>query len=172
MDSEGAILVLRLLHIVAGVFWVGAAITVTFFTMPVVRATGAVGGEFWGQFMARSHFSQVMTAAAVVTVGSGLLLYWDFYSGIAWQLADPGPQTIFGLGGLIAIVVALVANLAFPRIGRRLGQIAELIQMQGAPSPAQAAERTRLARRMQVLSTMTAVLLVVTTALMAVGRYA
>lgn len=60
MDSEGAILVLRLLHIVAGVFWVGAAITVTFFTMPVVRATGAVGGEFWGQFMARSHFSQVM----------------------------------------------------------------------------------------------------------------
>ncbi|MEQ8697868.1 MAG: hypothetical protein RLT05_15080, partial [Bauldia litoralis] len=44
--------------------------------------------------------------------------------------------------------------------------------MQGAPSPAQAAERTRLARRMQVLSTMTAVLLVVTTALMAVGRYA
>ena len=172
MDSELVIIVLRLLHIVAGVFWVGAAITTTFFTMPTARAAGPIGGQFMGQFMSRTHYSRYMLAAGLITVATGGLLYWDFYADIAWSLSDPGPETIFAIGGLLSVIVALVANIAFPRIGKRLGGIAMAIQAQGSATPAQVVERDRLTRTNAQLSMALTLMLITTTAFMAVGRFA
>ena len=37
---------LRLIHIVAGSFWVGAALMLAVFVEPTVRAVGPAGGQF------------------------------------------------------------------------------------------------------------------------------
>jgi hypothetical protein len=44
---------LRLFHIVAGAFWVGAAVFGAFFVMPAARAAGPEGGRFAGNLMKR-----------------------------------------------------------------------------------------------------------------------
>ncbi len=115
MDSQIVIVILRLLHVTAGMFWVGSALTTSFLVLPTVRATGPAGGQFFGEFMRRSRYHYLMLVSGLVTIASGLALYWDFYAGLAWSLSNPGPETIFGLGGLIAIVVAVTANLLIPQ---------------------------------------------------------
>lgn len=44
-------IVLRLTHISAGTFWVGAAIFITLFLDPTVRAAGAEGGRFMMKYI-------------------------------------------------------------------------------------------------------------------------
>ena len=55
MDSPSVIIVLRIIHIVAGAFWVGGAVTTAFFLLPTVKATGPVGGQFAGAATKKAH---------------------------------------------------------------------------------------------------------------------
>ncbi len=175
MDSQILVVVLRLLHITFGMFWVGSAVTTSFLTLPTARATGPVGGQFFGEFMRRCHYSQLMLIAGVVTIVTGLALYWDFYVGLAWSLSRPGPETVFGLGGLIAIVAAVAANTMIPGVSTKLaavgGKILAAGTNDGTPAPELLAERNRLSLRLAHIGMANASLLVVAVALMAVGRY-
>ncbi len=175
MDSQIVIVLLRLLHVGAGVFWVGSAVTTSFLMLPTVRATGPVGGQFLGEFMRRNRYHHLMMVSGLVTIATGLALYWDFYVGLAWSLSHPGPETVFGLGGLVAIVVAVAANTLIPSVSRQLAAIGARIQSQGkdgaAPAPELLSERNRLSLRLAHIGMANASLLVVAVALMAVGRY-
>ena len=172
MDSHILIVILRLLHITFGMFWVGSAVTTSFLTLPTVRATGPVGGQFFGEFMRRTGYHNLMLIAGLVTIATGLALYWDFYLGLTWNLSRPGPETIFGLGGLVAIIVAVAANTFIPSVSKRLAAIGGRIQtLGGAPAPELLAERNRLSLRLAHIGMANASLLVVAVALMAVGRY-
>jgi hypothetical protein len=175
MDSQIVVIILRLLHISFGMFWVGSALTTSFLTLPTVRATGPVGGQFFGEFMRRNRYSNLMLVAGLVTIASGLALYWDFYVGLAWSLSRPGPETIFGLGGLVAIVVAVAANTMIPSVSKKLAEIGRSIQAAGGnggmPASELLAERGRLSLRLARIGMANAALLVVAGALMAVGRY-
>jgi hypothetical protein len=157
-------------------FWVGSALTTSFLTLPTVRATGPVGGQFFGEFMRRTGYHNLMLVAGLVTIVSGLALYWDFYVGLAWSLSHPGPQTIFGLGGVVAIAVAVAANTLIPSVSRQLAAIGNRIQTQGkdgaTPAPELLGERNRLSQRLAHIGMANASLLIVAVALMAVGRYA
>ncbi len=156
-------------------FWVGSALTTSFLTLPTVRATGPAGGQFFGEFMRRNRYSDLMLAAGVVTIVTGLLLYWDFYVGLAWSLSHPGPETIFGLGGLVAITGAVAANTLIPSVSKRLAIVGGQIEMQGkdggTPAPELLAERSRLSQRLGRIGMTNASLLAVALGLMAVGRY-
>jgi hypothetical protein len=174
MDSQILVVILRLLHITFGMFWVGSALTTSFLTLPTVRATGPIGGQFFGEFMRRSHYHHLMLVSGLVTIASGLVLYWDFYAGLAWSLTSPGPETIFGFGGLVAIVVAITANTTIPSVSRRLAAIGGRIQAEGsggAPASELVAERGRLSLRLARIGMANAMLLAVAGALMAVARY-
>ncbi len=175
MDSQILVVILRLLHITFGMFWVGSALTTSFLTLPTVRATGPVGGQFFGEFMRRSRYHQLMLVSGLVTIASGLALYWDFYAGLTWSLTSPGPETVFGLGGLVAIVVAVTANTMIPSVSRKLtavgGQIGAAAKDGGAPAPELLVERNRLSSRLAHIGMANAMLLVVAGALMAVARY-
>ncbi len=175
MNSQILIVILRLLHITFGMFWVGSALTTSFLTLPTVRATGPIGGRFFGEFLRRNNYSRLMLAAGVVTIASGLLLYWNFYVGLAWSLSHPGPETIFELGGLIAITVAVAANTLIPSVAGRLTAIGGQIDAQGrdggTPAPELLAERNQLSLRLGRIGMANASLLVVAVGLMAVGRY-
>jgi uncharacterized membrane protein len=51
-------LILRLTHVVAGVFWVGATLAMNFYFGPASSATGEAGGQVMQHLMTKARFSR------------------------------------------------------------------------------------------------------------------
>jgi len=71
VSSNVLMVVLRLIHIICGVFWVGGAMSVAFFILPAQRAIGQPGMLFVRQLMMVQKFRSFMIGAAVLTILSG-----------------------------------------------------------------------------------------------------
>jgi uncharacterized membrane protein len=69
------LLLLRLIHIVAGVFWAGGLFTLALFILPSVNTSMPEGGKVMQRLMAAYHFPVYMLSAAALTLLSGLLMY-------------------------------------------------------------------------------------------------
>ena len=69
------ITVLRLLHIVAGLIWVGAAIVMSCYIEPALERAGASGNPLLRALYGQSRFPQLIPLAALITTVAGLLLY-------------------------------------------------------------------------------------------------
>ncbi len=112
-----------------------------------------------------------LTAAGAVAVATGLLLYWNFYAGLAWTGFEP--QVVIGIGELLAIL-SLAIGLFFSRpTADRMGVLGTTIQSQGTPpTPVQIVESQGLLGRLTTLAAVNAILVVITAICMAIGRYA
>jgi hypothetical protein len=160
--------ILRLIHIGVGVFWVGGVIITGFFLLPTIKATGAVGGQFGGQLIARTRLPTVLTAAGGITVLAGLVLYGMQWAGGGFS----GPAAIFAIGGLFALVALGLGSAIAKPAGDKLGALGRAIAAQGSPPTAeQNAERGRLLDRLTSVGKLNAVLLLIAVACMAVARY-
>jgi putative copper export protein len=162
MDVE--LIVLRLLHVAVGAFWVGSVLFVAIFLGPSVRAAGPAGGEVMRRLMER-RFSPVIVIAAAVTVLSGLRLYWRMSSGLdpVWIGTPMGLcYTVGAISALIAFGIGLTVTLP---AARRLGILMQTMQ---GPSP----ELAALSKRMAFGARWAAMLLAIALVLMAVARYA
>ena len=162
------LLVLRLIHIIGGVFWVGAALLVNFFIAPSMRATGDVGKQFVGYLVAKTRFSLVMSVAAYATIIAGFLLYgldsqW-FTSG--WLASSPAAG--YGLGAVFALV-GLVTGLMNGANNRKLGQLGA--QIQGKPTPEQAAALGAIAKQQGWVVPVNSWSLLLALFFMAISRY-
>src|SRR5215211_6152601 len=124
---------LRIIHIVSGVFWVGGTLFMTFFVGPTIGATGEAGQKFVGHLMNNLKLSNRMSAAAGLTVLAGLILYGlDARAGAAWM------RSSFAMGLGIGAVFAIIGMIFGILIGRTTQAMAGLgAQMQGKPSPTQ-----------------------------------
>ncbi len=159
---------LRLVHIFAGVFWVGAALAMNFFINPTVRATAEAGQKVMGHLLTQTRFTASMIAAGTITVIAGATMYWIDSDGFtsAWMMAGPGFG--FGVGATFA-VIGLAYGIMIPRTGAAMGKLAA--QFKGPPTPEQQAQMAALARRMATVSNVNMICLIVATVLMAVSRY-
>jgi len=159
--------VLLFLHLTAGVFWAGGAITAGFFIIPAVLAAGPAGGPVMAGVVAR-RFPAVMTAAAVVSVLSGLRLYMIRFTP-GWL--STGEGLVVTAGGLLGIGAFIVGVFVQRPTAQRLGALAAQIAATGAPpAPAQAAELQALRTRLGRIARVTAWHLVGATLLMAFRR--
>ncbi|HET7715302.1 MAG TPA: hypothetical protein VFK86_06715 [Bauldia sp.] len=165
------IIILRVIHIVAGAIWLGGAVTVAFFLLPTVKATGPVGGQFIGALVQRTHLPEWLLALGVVNIIAGLILYWDLYVGVPWDTF--GPPGVYAIGGVLAVLVVVFGFAIARPTADRLAGLGKAIQAQGSPpTPAQAADREALLARLTGVVSLNAILLIITGALMAIGRYA
>jgi uncharacterized membrane protein len=161
-------LVLRLIHITGGIFWVGAGLMMNFFVAPSVRATSDAGKQVVGYLMARTRFSMIMMVSAYATVIAGFLLYgldssW-FTSG--WLSSSPGIG--FGLGAVSALV-ALVTGLMNGGNNRKLAQLGA--QIQGKPTSEQAAALGAIQKQQAWVVPVNSYSLLIAALLMATARY-
>jgi len=162
--------ILRLIHIVSGVFWVGSVLFVSVMLLPSIRRAGPSGGAVMSDLGRR--MPPIMMGAALLTVGAGIWLMTIVSGGHvgAWMQSSMG-RTI-GIGGglaILAIVLGLVINAP---TGRRMSVIGAAIAKRGGPpEPGEAAELQRLQARMEMASVAVAVLLLLATCAMAVARY-
>lgn len=163
-------LVLRFIHIVGGVFWVGAVFLMVGFIFPTVRAAGPQGGRFM-QELQRRRMSVFINAAAGLTMLSGFIMYGRMIAATdgAWGSTRAGMT--FGIGGLATVLAAIIGG-SIGRNGKKLAKLGESIQASGgAPSAAQTAEMTALQARMGAAMRVVAVLLLVAVTTMATARY-
>ena len=170
--SVALLIFLRLLHIVLGVFWVGAVAFVAFMLIPAVRESGPAGGAVMQRLMDHKMNLWLM-AASILTVLSGLALYWHDsagFSSTAWLASGPGRT--FGLGAVLAFVGIGVGMGVNSRAAQQLGDLMAKIQGAGRPpSPEETATIQRLQDRLAKGAVIAAVLLLLATAAMAVARY-
>ena len=159
---------LRIVHIVGGVFWVGGTLMMTFFIGPTVGAIGESGQRFVGHLMNNLKFSNRMSIAAGSTVLAGFFLYWIDSQGFSSAWMSSGAGRGFGIGavfGLIGFVFGIM-------VGRTTKAMAQLgAQMQGKPSPEQIAQMGDIRKKQATYAMLAALTLVLATLFMAIARY-
>jgi uncharacterized membrane protein len=161
-------IVLRLLHILSGVFWVGAGLVMFFFIGPSLGATAEAGQKFSQHLMTHTRFTAIMTIAAILTVLAGSILYWIDSGGLSSAWMHSGAGLGFGIGaffGLIGLVFGIM-------VGNTNGALAKLgMQIQGKPTPEQMAQIGALRKRQSIVSPINAYSLIIATLFMAIARY-
>ena len=170
--SSGSLLLLRLLHVVLGVFWVGAVTFIGLFLIPSLRASGPAGSAVMQHLTLRRLHLWLM-GAGILTVLSGIGLYWHDSAGFsssAWLAS--GPARTFGFGALVAVVAIVIGMAVNSPTANQLGALAARIQAAGRPpSPDELAAIQRLQGRLATANVLAAGLLLLATAAMAVARY-
>jgi uncharacterized membrane protein len=170
MDDRSVTIILRLIHILAGIFWVGSAFLMAGFLVPAVQQTGREGGRFIQHLMLQRKLPIFLGIAMLLTILSGLTMYARMAAATQGSWAGSGPGMAYGLGGLAAILGAIVGSLYSGRAGRRMAAIAQGIGP-GGPSAEQQVEISRLQARIGLGSRITAALLALSAGAMAIGRY-
>lgn len=168
------LLVLRLVHVLGGIFWVGSGLFTTFFLMPALAQAGPATGPVMAGLQRRRLFT-ALPLVALLTMLSGLRLMWILSGGFSRAYFETAGGLTYGLAGLAA-VVAFVSSLAVVRPAA--ARSAQLGGALAGGAIADAAERERLTaelgrlgRRVAVGSLVAVALLVLAASGMAVARY-
>jgi hypothetical protein len=170
--DDWILLLLRVTHVLAGVLWAGTVVLIAGFIEPVARSLGPDGGRFMQGLTRGRHLPTYLTVASLLTVGSGLALYWRASGGLHWAWVQSGPGITFAIGGLVAIAAWLLGHFVNSPTAKRIGVVAESIQKGGGPpSPDQMGELSLLQARLRLAVRVGAVALTLSTVTMAVARY-
>ena len=161
MDSPLVIILLRALHILGGVFWVGSIILLARFVVPASRKTD--GGAILGHLFKDRRLGLALAAAGTTNIVTGMLLYSKFYAAQRWNFASPGPTEAFGLGGVLALAALIIGVTYGVWMARTLSG--------EAPGSETAEIGARRAAHVAVLTRVQMVLLIAATLLMATARY-
>src|ERR1041384_655303 len=103
MSSTAVLWLLRLIHILSGVFWVGGFMVFARFVFPAALAVGPAAGTGLDQLNSVRQRPRALLGAGTLTILSGLGLYWrdSVGSGSAWAGSPTG--RVFGIGALLAV---------------------------------------------------------------------
>ena len=166
------IIILRLVHILGGIFWVGAGLFSTFFLGPAMKEAGPAAGVIMGSMQRRRMFV-VMPVVALLTILSGLRLMWITSAGFSGAYFRTGSGAVFGAAGAAAIVAFLLGvTLIRPAMTRVAALGTTMRNTQDAQQQAQlGAEMKRLQGRAALLQNVGTILIVLAAIGMAIARY-
>ncbi|MBM3943992.1 MAG: hypothetical protein FJ317_00675 [SAR202 cluster bacterium] len=166
MNAE--FVVLRLLHIVAGAFWVGSALFLTLILEPSVRA---LGPAIQGPVMRKLGPKVGMAAgtASFITVGAGVALALR----LRWNSLDTWFDTGWGYAILIGFIVSILGIVTGAMTGAqsmKMERIAKGITGR-APTPEETQQMKQLSERLAKFGRATAVLVTIGVGTMAAARF-
>ena len=164
---NGALVVLRILHIVAGVSWVGTAVFMSVVMEPILRGAGPEVMKVIGPKLA-PRMTAFLHSVALTTIVVGFILIgrttgrgYDQLFSNAWGWA-------IGIGMICAIT-----GYAFGATsGMAMGKVLKISKgLQGPPSPEIAAQINALRNRNRNFLRIATVLVVIAVGAMASARY-
>src|SRR5215213_6113617 len=164
------ILVLRLLHIVAGAFWFGAVLTTVFFIEPAAEAFGSDGERFLAHIASRRRLVTFLVVAALITALAGGGLYWIDSAGLNADWITTRTGLVFTCGAIAGIVAFLIPIAAFRPTLARLDALAKDQKLTGDTASERVTGRA-VDARFRRWGTVQAGLLLFAVATMAVARY-
>jgi uncharacterized membrane protein len=162
---------LRLIHVVGGIFWVGAMVFVAVFLFPAMRDAGPDGAKVAAGITKRG-FPVITPIIAFTTVISGFWLLSRASTGFDGIYMKSGKGITYSIGAACA-VLAIIVGLAItrPSMMRAIAQQQAAASATGAERDAALASAQAARARAGSSGNVVAILLVITAAAMAVGRY-
>ncbi|MFL5619309.1 MAG: hypothetical protein ACJ79A_13060 [Gemmatimonadaceae bacterium] len=166
MDNAIVLFLLRAIHVVGGVLWVGGVVVVSFFLLPATQALGPAAQPVMQFIMGRRKLSVYLMVLGILTTLAGVLLMMrniSLTNGV-WARSPMG----IGISvGAAAAILALVVGMSVSApAAKRLG---------GPPKPGATPltddQRAALMRRIAFGSRATFVLLSIAALFMATARY-
>lgn len=169
---KAELLVLRLVHVLGGIFWVGGMMYSTFFLVPALGDSPAVAGQLMAGLQKRRLFL-ILPIVALLVILSGIRLMWIASAGFSDSYLQTPTGRTFSASALAAIVAfllsVLVSRPTFVRIAR-LGASLAGITDQGEKERI-SAQMQRLRRWVTVANGIVVVLLLFAASGMAIARY-
>ena len=163
---------LRLVHILAGVFWAGTVFFFASFLLPSMRDAGPAAGAISKQLIVVRKYPRAILTIAILTVLSGFALYGLDISLSNGAFARSRSGMVFGLGGIAATLTIFIGFIIMTPTANKMAALGAAIQASGQPpTPEQAAEQGRLQKRMGMGTQMGAALLFISVVCMAIARY-
>ena len=151
------LLLARLLHIVVGVFWAGTVFFNAWLLAPALRDVGPDGGKVMAA-LARRGLLVILPVSGILTILSGIWLYWHASVGFDPAYMRSRPGMVYGLGMVATLVAFLIGVLVVrPSVAKM--------------ATADPSDASKLRARVAAFSMLVAVLVAVTVICMAVGRY-
>ena len=164
------LLILRLIHILGGLFWVGAGLFSTFFLGPSLKAAGpAVAGPVMNNLQKRRMFT-VLPIVALLTILSGARLMWIVSAGDSHWFVHRAGHT-YAASGALAIIAFLTSLLVARPAMVKAGKLAQSGASDGTSKEMLAAEMARLQRRGALSTAIATTFLLLAAAGMAIARY-
>lgn len=165
-------LVLRVVHVLGGVFWVGAMMYNTFFLMPVLSQAGPAAGTVIAGMQQRKLFMW-LPIAAIATMLAGIRLLMIQSAGFSSIYFSTAPGRTYLVGAVMAVTAFAVGLFVARPTMMRMTQLgASLPTADESRRAALQEEMAVLRRRGAVSGSLVTWLLIGATVAMAVGRYA
>jgi uncharacterized membrane protein len=162
--------ILRLVHVLTGVFWAGSVFFLVSFMLPTFGAVGPAAGPVQAEMNRRGVF-QKLPMIALIAIISGFWMYYLRMQG----MSGPPPRELMVLGvGGIAAVIALLIGFIFVRPRQdKMGPLAQAAGAlpAGAEKDAKMAEIAGLRGQLNMFARLVATLVGVTVVTMAIARY-
>jgi len=162
MDNAVVLFLLRAIHIVGGVLWVGGVVVVGLFLLPATQAVGPAAQPMMQFIMGRRKLPVYLMSLGVVTTLGGLLLFYRNVSltGGAWARSPMGVGISVGAA---AAILALIVGMTVSAPAAK--------KMNGPPDSMTPEQRAVLMRRLTLGARLTFFLLLVSALFMATARY-
>jgi len=156
-------LILRLLHVTFGAFWVGAILFVVLFLEPSVRAAGPDGAAVMRGIMQRRYLDIMPVVALITLLSAGFEATW---------FSSPFGMTL-SIGMTTAVLAFIIGVFVMRAAALRMGPKTAALQQlsEGTERTAAAADLEGLRSRVRVAGRWVAALLLISVITMAVARY-
>jgi uncharacterized membrane protein len=161
----------RIIHVLGGVIWVGSMFFISMFLIPSMTEAGPESGKVMAA-LTRRKFMIVIPIIAILTMLSGLWLYWRASMGFNSAYMSSGPGRTYALGATMAIL-GFIIGMTITRPA--MVKVSTLMAGAGTASPA---ERERIMAEVEAARAkggrwgrVIAFLLIGAATLMALGRY-
>jgi uncharacterized membrane protein len=166
-----ALIVARLLHVLAGVFWAGTMFFISRFLFPAVTDAGPAGGVVMSGLMKRG-LTAAIPIAAITAVLSGIYLLYRASSGFDDAYMGSGPGMTYSIGGTAAIIALLIGGTIVRSSTEKAMKLTEsAMSLPESERGAMMSEATVLRAKAVSATKIVALLILITVICMAIGRY-
>jgi hypothetical protein len=171
--ADGYLIVLRIIHIGAGVAWAGGVFLFVVFVQPSAAAIAPAGAPFIRELVGNRKLIDRILVIAAISIAGGLLLYWELSRDLGLvEFAQTSYGTALTIGALAAITAFVLGLFGTrPAVQRMLALGAQIAQAEGPPAPELAAEMQAVQGRLKVLARTGLGLLTIAVLAMATAQY-
>lgn len=170
MDST--IIALRIIHIAAGVLWVGGAALFLLYVRPTLQSLGPNARGVVDELVVRRRLPTYFGAVSTLNVLAGATLYWRDSGGLQLAYVTSPSGLGFTIGAVAALVAWPIGNIALGRAFFTVTSIGlEIEAAGGAPDPGLSARLRAAQARVRLIGVVVLALLTIAVVSMASARY-
>jgi hypothetical protein len=166
------VLVIRIVHIFGGMFWLGTVWMTAIFLGPTAEAIGSDAEKFMTYITVKLRYPTIVAIAAGSNVLAGILLYWKDSAGLRLEWITTPTGLGFTFGALCALTGFGIGFGVVKPTAEKLARIGkELHAKPGPPSGEQLANLHAVQKQLERQEIVVAVVLGLALLGMATARY-